>query len=174
MIFFMENCVGTNSVLRTGKMMTLHPSQGCVWNQIGSIRKHAQTKAVARTGAFRRFRVEPLFTRGNMVPRMSAEAVSIETRLRRSKGREARTQSIATRFTPTEERVLLEAATGQGRNLREWAREILLAAAQQQKQEGGPALFTEVQALRRSVTTKGLFCSGILTLSQKTQMRTAG
>jgi hypothetical protein len=25
LIFFMENCVGTNSVLRTGKMMTLHP-----------------------------------------------------------------------------------------------------------------------------------------------------
>jgi hypothetical protein len=27
-MFFIENCGGTNSVLRTGKMVTLHPSQG--------------------------------------------------------------------------------------------------------------------------------------------------
>jgi len=41
-------------------------------------------------------------------------------------GREARTRSIATRFTPEEERTLLKRAEAKGQNLREWAREVLL------------------------------------------------
>jgi hypothetical protein len=79
---------------------------------------------------------------------MPTEIASIETRLRRSKGREARTQSIATRFTRTEERMLLEVAASQGNNLREWARDVLLAAAQGQKSAEHSPLFVEVQALR--------------------------
>jgi len=79
---------------------------------------------------------------------MTTEMAAIEGRLQRLKGREARTQSIATRFTRTEEKMLLRVAASQGRNLREWAREILLGAVQQQRQEGGAALFAEVQALR--------------------------
>ena len=79
---------------------------------------------------------------------MPSQMASIETRLRRSKGREARTQSIATRFTRAEERMLLEVAASQGNNLREWARDVLLAAAQGQKSAAHSPLFVEVQALR--------------------------
>jgi hypothetical protein len=79
---------------------------------------------------------------------MIAERASIAVRLHRSKGREPRTQSIATRFTSAEERTLIGAAASQGQNLREWARDTLLAAAQEQNQTNGPALFAEVQALR--------------------------
>lgn len=79
---------------------------------------------------------------------MTTEMAAIEGRLQRLKGREARTQSIATRFTRTEEKMLLRVAASEGRNLREWTREILLVAAQQQRQEAGAVLFAEVQALR--------------------------
>jgi hypothetical protein len=79
---------------------------------------------------------------------MATDMTAIESRFQRLKGREPRTQSVATRFTRTEERMLLQVAAGQGRNLREWARESLLAAAQQQRQDGGAALFAEVQSLR--------------------------
>ena len=79
---------------------------------------------------------------------MPSEMASIEARLRRSKGREARTQSIATRFTRAEEKMLLEVAASQGNNLREWARDVLLAAAKGQKSAAYSPLFVEVQALR--------------------------
>jgi ribosomal protein L16 Arg81 hydroxylase len=45
-----------------------------------------------------------------------------------AKGREPRTQSIATRFTRTEELELLDRAEAAGMNLREWARDVLLHA----------------------------------------------
>jgi hypothetical protein len=45
---------------------------------------------------------------------------------RRIKGREPRTQSIATRFTRSEERALQKRAEADGQNLREWARDVLL------------------------------------------------
>jgi hypothetical protein len=73
---------------------------------------------------------------------------AIEDRLQRRKGREARTQSVATRFTKTEEKMLLQVAARNGRNLREWARETLLAAAEQEIQESCLPLFAEVQSLR--------------------------
>jgi hypothetical protein len=79
---------------------------------------------------------------------MATDITAIEARFQRLKGREPRTQSVATRFTRTEERMLVQAAAGHGQNLREWAREVLLVAAQQQKHDGGAALFAEVQALR--------------------------
>ncbi|MCU1223917.1 MAG: hypothetical protein JWQ42_2010 [Edaphobacter sp.] len=79
---------------------------------------------------------------------MATNITVMEGRLQRLKGREPRTQSIATRFTMTEETMLLRSAASQGRNLREWARESLLAAAQQQRPDDGAATFAEVQALR--------------------------
>ncbi|HZQ42345.1 MAG TPA: hypothetical protein VFA99_03795 [Acidobacteriaceae bacterium] len=77
---------------------------------------------------------------------MSTEELSIHSRLQRLKGRETRTQSIATRFTRSEERALLSVAAAQGKNLREWARDVLLAASQQSQAQS--PLFVEVQALR--------------------------
>ena len=77
---------------------------------------------------------------------MPTEQLSIHSRLQRSKGREPRTQSIATRFTRSEERVLLSVAATQGKNLREWARDVLLAASQDSQAQS--PLFVEVQALR--------------------------
>jgi hypothetical protein len=59
---------------------------------------------------------------------MSSETFDLESRLARIKGRESRTQSIATRFTRTEEKALLKKAAANGQNLREWAREVLLRA----------------------------------------------
>jgi hypothetical protein len=44
--------------------------------------------------------------------------------------------------------MLLEVAASQGNNLREWARDVLLAAAQRQTSAEHSSLFVEVQALR--------------------------
>ena len=57
---------------------------------------------------------------------MSTETLDLESRLARIKGRESRTQSIATRFTRAEEKALLRKAEASGQNLREWARDVLL------------------------------------------------
>jgi hypothetical protein len=62
-----------------------------------------------------------------------------------AKGREARTQSIATRFTRTEELELLDRAETAGMNLREWARNVLLRAESEgQKSEMETHIFTEL------------------------------
>ena len=57
---------------------------------------------------------------------MATNSLQIENRLSHGKGREARTQSIATRFTRAEEQALLKRAEASGKNLREWARDVLL------------------------------------------------
>lgn len=57
---------------------------------------------------------------------MSADMLEIKDSSQRASGRESRTQSIATRFTPSEEKALVKRAEAQGQNLREWAREVLL------------------------------------------------
>jgi repressor of nif and glnA expression len=62
---------------------------------------------------------------------MSTETPESETRLLRNRGRESRTQSVATRFTRAEERELLKKAEASGQNLREWAREVLLRNAEE-------------------------------------------
>ena len=81
---------------------------------------------------------------------MSTETRSITRQLQRLKGRDVRTQSIATRFTRDEERKLLHVAASHGRNLREWAREVMLSAAQEQSLDSSQkaTLFVELQALR--------------------------
>ncbi|MGH9502248.1 MAG: plasmid mobilization protein [Terriglobales bacterium] len=57
---------------------------------------------------------------------MSNNTAQIADRLPRNKGRENRTQSIATRFTRAEEQALLRQAEASGQNLREWARDVML------------------------------------------------
>ena len=57
---------------------------------------------------------------------MSNEAPETERDFAQLRGRESRTQSIATRFTRAEEKTLLKKAEASGQNLREWAREVLL------------------------------------------------
>jgi hypothetical protein len=57
---------------------------------------------------------------------MPPGTLEIEGRLAPTKGRENRTQSIATRFTRTEEKALLQKAGANGQNLREWVRGVLL------------------------------------------------
>ena len=57
---------------------------------------------------------------------MTSNTVDTDITFRRIKGRESRTQSIATRFTRTEEQALLTRAEANGQNLREWARDVLL------------------------------------------------
>ena len=84
---------------------------------------------------------------------MPTDLLQFENRLRQSKGREARTQSIATRFTQAEEQALLKTAETCGQNLREWARDVLLREA---KLTGNSptmeALMTEIVGLQLFLT----------------------
>ncbi len=78
-----------------------------------------------------------------------AETLDAENGLGRAIGREARTQSIATRFTPAEEQALLRRAEANGQNLREWAREVLLREANAEAPDSGiEMLLTEVVGLQ--------------------------
>jgi hypothetical protein len=79
---------------------------------------------------------------------MPTDSLGIGAQLRRIKGRETRSQSIATRFTKAEEKALLRVASDRGMNLREWSRDVLLAAALSARLPDENALFAEVQALR--------------------------
>ena len=47
----------------------------------------------------------------------------------RLRGREARSRSIGTKLTPTEEKMIIAAAEAQGKAPSEWARELLLRGA---------------------------------------------
>ena len=55
-----------------------------------------------------------------------SDTLDLHAGIGRLTGRQTRTQSIATRFTPAEEKALLRQAEASGQNLREWAREVLL------------------------------------------------
>lgn len=79
---------------------------------------------------------------------MPTDAIESAARPQWTKGRETRSESIATRFTRTEEKALLRVASDRGMNLREWAREVLLAAARGSRAVDESALFAEVQSLR--------------------------
>ncbi len=79
---------------------------------------------------------------------MNNAANTIEQRFAPVRGREQRSRSVATRFTRAEESLLLQAARAKGKNLREWAREVLLSAASDSSSKEADPLFTEVQALR--------------------------
>ena len=84
---------------------------------------------------------------------MTADTLQIESRLARTRGRESRTQSIATRFTQEEEKALMEKAEAQGQNLREWARDVLLREAYGSTLAVGPdQIMTEIVALQLFLT----------------------
>ena len=84
---------------------------------------------------------------------MSADTLRIESRPARTRGRESRTQSIATRFTQGEEKALMEKAEAQGQNLREWARDVLLREAYGSTLAVGPdQIMTEIVALQLFLT----------------------
>ena len=79
---------------------------------------------------------------------MSTEPSIIEHRFVRFKGRETRSQSIATRFTPAEAKALLRRAEENGQNLREWAREVLLRELRGSASAPiGPTVLTEIVGL---------------------------
>ncbi|WP_216841114.1 hypothetical protein [Acidobacterium sp. S8] len=76
---------------------------------------------------------------------MTSNTVEMGVGFRRIKGREPRTQSIATRFTRSEEQALLTRAETNGQNLREWARDVLLrVAGNESRAEMEIHIFTEL------------------------------
>ena len=84
---------------------------------------------------------------------MPADMLEIDDSARRVNGRESRTQSIATRFTPGEEKALMKRAEAQGQNLREWAREILLRETSESTfTASADQILTEVVALQLFLT----------------------
>ena len=80
---------------------------------------------------------------------MPRNTVDTDIGFRRIKGREPRTQSIATRFTRSEERALLTRAEANGQNLREWARDVLLrVAVDESRREMEMHIFTELVGIQ--------------------------
>jgi hypothetical protein len=57
------------------------------------------------------------------------QAENSQKKLRRLRGRVARSQSIGTKLTPDEERQILAAAEAEGKAPSEWARDLLLRGA---------------------------------------------
>ena len=81
--------------------------------------------------------------------RMTNNTVETDVGFRRIKGREPRTQSIATRFTRSEEQALLTRAEANGQNLREWARDVLLrVAVNESRAEMEIHIFTELVGIQ--------------------------
>jgi hypothetical protein len=80
---------------------------------------------------------------------MTTNTIEMDERLRRFKGREPRTQSIATRFTRSEEQMLQKRAEANGQNLREWARDVLLRVAlYESRAEMELHIFTELVGIQ--------------------------
>ena len=81
--------------------------------------------------------------------RMTNNTPDTDVGFRRIKGREPRTQSIATRFTRAEEQTLVARAEANGQNLREWARDVLLrVAVDESRGEMGMYIFTELVGIQ--------------------------
>ena len=80
---------------------------------------------------------------------MTSNTVDTDIGFRRIKGREPRTQSIATRFTRSEEQALLTRAEANGQNLREWARDVLLrVTVDESRGEMEMHIFTELVGIQ--------------------------
>jgi hypothetical protein len=100
---------------------------------------------------------------------MATHSVNIENHPAVGKGREARTQSIAIRFTRAEERALVTRAEVTGKNLREWAREVLLRAESIERNCNMEVhIFTELVGLQMLLmnTLEPLLCGDQLTREQ--------
>ena len=102
---------------------------------------------------------------------MADDDLGIEERLRRKMGRDARTQSVATRFTKAEEAELLKAAEREGKTPREWTREILLREARRPLDD---PMFTEIVAVRSllNVALKTLLLGEKLTADEFSSLLT--
>lgn len=73
------------------------------------------------------------------------QSLDLANRLKPQRGRAARSESFATRFTSDEVAALTKAAEAENKTVREWARETLLQATRQTSDD---ALFTELVATR--------------------------
>jgi len=70
--------------------------------------------------------------------------------LENPQGRERRTQTVSTKLTPAEERELQCAASGEGKKMAEWIRDVLLQSARQNFPAAGhePMVLTEVVGIQ--------------------------
>jgi hypothetical protein len=73
------------------------------------------------------------------------ESLNIAERLTPKRGRDVRTESMATRFTTRELKTLSDAAAADGKTVREWARDVLLECARRPPDD---VLMTELVATR--------------------------
>ena len=112
----------------------------------GSIRNHCEKSTRC---ALHRFHPEPVFLAVKSEKRMTSNTVDTNIGFRRIKGREPRTQSIATRFTRSEEQALQKRAEANSQNLREWARDVLLrVAVDESRGEMEMHIFTELVGIQ--------------------------
>ena len=80
---------------------------------------------------------------------MPEQAEKSEKKLRRLRGRMARSQSIGTKLTPDEEHQILVAAEADGKAPSEWARDLLLrGAVASNRGEMEMHLFTELVGIQ--------------------------
>ncbi len=88
-------------------------------------------------------------------------AVSFESRLRRSQGREGRKHVASAKVTEAEYRELQTAAQMDGKALSEWAREVLMREARSSRAD---AVFTEIVATRMllNLVLKPLACGEVM------------
>jgi hypothetical protein len=80
-----------------------------------------------------------------MAPVVTSAALDLDTRLRRLRGRTARVFSINSKLTESELRLLENVSAQAGKTVSEWAREILIEAAQR---TGPDVLLVELVATR--------------------------
>jgi hypothetical protein len=94
-----------------------------------------------------------------------AQALNLEARLDRRKGRAARDKMTGVRFTHAEMAEVDRAANSQGQLFGEWAREVLLREARNSR---GDALFTEIVATRMllNLVLKPLACGKAMTAEE--------
>ena len=100
---------------------------------------------------------------------MPADALATKDYPTRIKGRETRSQSIATRFTRAEEEALLRKAEASGQTLREWARNVLLhGEAVDRRGDLELHVFTELVGIQMLLmnTLEPLLCGENLTREQ--------
>ena len=94
-----------------------------------------------------------------------SDGLSFAERLTPKRGRDPRTESMATRFTRPELEELSQAAAADGKTVREWAREVLLREARNSRSD---ALFTEIVATRMllNLVLKPLACGQVMTAEE--------
>ena len=76
---------------------------------------------------------------------MEERNLDLARRLRRNKSGEQRDRTVGTRLTRLEEAELIKAADDKGKNVSEWARDVLLREARRSKED---VLLTETIATR--------------------------